>query len=261
MLIALRRAANFAASPAILFYVLPWLMALVVAATVTQPALGLHESVERFIASWTVPGFPFLPGGLPTLGLLTINLCARFLFRSEWHWRKAGIHLTHLGVLVLLVGGLVTMLTVQEGYMVIPEGRTSDQIYAFEKGEIAITPPSKPGESMIWGKDLAKLPFSLTLEHFTRETYPGTDTPKTYQADVVVDNDGVRFPARIGMNEPLRLRGYTIYQSSFIDVGEHRATVLQTVKNQGVVLPYVAGLLMLAGLLLHLIVMSKERRA
>lgn len=232
-------------------------MALIVAATVTQPDLGLYTSVQRFILSWIVPG-TILPGGLAVLAVLAANLLARFLFKSVWQWRKAGIHLTHLGVLVLLVGGLVSMMSLQEGYMVIPEGKTSDQIYAFDKGEITITPPSAPGESMNWGEELATLPFVLELKDFARETYPGTDTPKTYHAEMIVHNGDTAFPARIAMNEPLRLRGYTIYQSSFLDVGDKQATVLQVVRNQGRLLPYLAGFLMLAGLLLHLAVMKRE---
>lgn len=250
----------FLASPGILFYVCPWLMALIIAGTVTQPALGLYPAVDAFLLSWVVwCGFLPLPGGLPTLGLLAVNMLARFLFKSEWVWPKAGIHLAHFGVLVMLFSGLMTVLTAREGYMIIPEGRDSAEIYAYENGEIRITPPEKTGDAMNWGRTLETLPFTLTLTDFVRETYPGTETPSRYYSDVTLQQSGQSFPTRIDMNEPLRMNGYTFYQASFLDVGEHQATVLQVVHNQGRLFPYVSCALMGIGLLLHLIVTIRRR--
>ncbi len=260
MTLFFRRLAPWLASPAILFYTLPWLMALVAAATVTQPALGLHKAVRLFIDSWIVWADMLpLPGGLAALALLGVNLLARFLFKSEWRWRKSGIHLAHLGVLVLLAGGLVTRSATLEGYMVIPEGKTSDVVYAYDEGEIRIVPPAKPGESMQWGTELARLPFALTLEDFVRDTYPGTDTPRAYHSDVELLQNGQAAKTRISLNEPLRLRGYALYQSSFLDVGDRQATVLQVTRDQGRLLPYLAFALLAFGLSLHLFLMRKAK--
>ncbi len=254
------RLTAFLANPGLLFYVCPWLMALIVAGTVTQPSMGLYPAVDAFLLSWVVWCGPLpLPGGLPTLGLLAINMLARFLFKSEWTWPKAGIHLAHFGVLVMLFSGLVTVLCAREGYMVIPEGRASAELYAYDKGEIRITPPQKPGDAMSWGSIMETLPFTLQLSDFVRETYPGTETPSRYYSDVTVQENGQSFPTRIDMNEPLRMNGYTFYQSSFLDVGEHQATVLQVVRNQGRLFPYVSCALIGLGLLLHLVLTIRRR--
>jgi hypothetical protein len=61
------------------------------------------------------------------------------------------------------------------------------------------------------------LPFSLKLEQFAIEHDPGTLTPASYSSRVsVLDGDGQK-EALISMNEPLQMRGYTIYQASYED--------------------------------------------
>ena len=42
------------------------------------------------------------------------------------------------------------------------------------------------------------------------------------------------------MNEPLRHKGYTFFQASFIDDSEIEKTVLATVKNYGRLFPYIS---------------------
>ena len=53
----------------------------------------------------------------------------------------------------------------------------------------------------------------------------------------------------IRMNEPLRYRGETFYQASFLP-GD-RGTVLEVVKNPGWLLPYVACTMVALGMLIH----------
>ena len=58
----------------------------------------------------------------------------------------------------------------------------------------------------------------------------------------------------IQMNEPLRHRGYTFFQASFIEGLDEEATGLAVVKNYGRLFPYISSIIMSVGLLLHLIV-------
>lgn len=94
-------------------------------------------------------------------------------------------------------------------------------------------------------------PYSIALKDFKHDVYLGTDTPKNYQSDVkLVDHEiGVERETSIKMNEPLRHRGETFYQASFLP-GD-RGTVLQVVRNPGWLLPYVSCILVSAGLLVH----------
>ncbi|SVA41121.1 uncharacterized protein METZ01_LOCUS93975, partial [marine metagenome] len=56
----------------------------------------------------------------------------------------------------------------------------------------------------------------------------------------------------IQMNEPLRYKGYTFFQSSFIEGPEGETTVLAVVKNYGRLFPYISSIIMCIGLLFHL---------
>jgi len=99
----------------------------------------------------------------------------------------------------------------------------------------------------------ASLPFAIQLLHFQEDLYPGTDKPRAYQSDVLVNDHGLLWHSLISMNEPLRYHGYTFYQSSFLQSdGEQTATVLAVVKNNGRLFPYIAGVIIAAGLLIHL---------
>ncbi len=60
-----------------------------------------------------------------------------------------------------------------------------------------------------------KLPFTLRLDHFKRELHPRTNMAREYSSQVTKIEDGAEREIRITMNEPLRHRGYTFYQSSW----------------------------------------------
>lgn len=119
----LKRIGQFLSGGSILFYALPWLMMLTVVGTVIQKEIGLYDAVRFYFHSFiTWIGPVPTPGGLTILGLIFISLAINFLFYSNWSWRKAGINLSHFGILLLLFGGILTIVTKEEGFVIIPEG-------------------------------------------------------------------------------------------------------------------------------------------
>jgi hypothetical protein len=60
------------------------------------------------------------------------------------------------------------------------------------------------------------------------------------------------------MNEPLRYKGYTFYQSSFEQRDGIEVSVLNVVKNTGRFFPYLSCLVIFCGLLLHFILRVKK---
>src|SRR5262245_54334747 len=96
------------------------------------------------------------------------------------------------------------------------------------------------------------LPFKLHLIEFRFDRYVGTNTPLNYSSDVrLLDPaEGQDRQVRISMNEPLRYRGETFYQSSF-DERTEKTPVLQAVRNRAWTMPYVACSLVALGLLFH----------
>jgi cytochrome c biogenesis protein ResB len=105
-----------------------------------------------------------------------------------------------------------------------------------------------------------RLPFTVRLDSFRKFSYPGSDIAQEYESVVTVSDGALQWQAAIRMNEPLRYRGYTLYQSSFLEQGGEQVSVLTVVKNAGRVFPYIASSVMCAGLLVHLLLRWRARQ-
>jgi hypothetical protein len=107
-------------------------------------------------------------------------------------------------------------------------------------------------------------PFSLTLEKFSHDIYPGTDIPKNFSSRIRINppDGGAGRDVLIYMNNPLRYAGLTFYQASFD--GEH-TTILQVVRNPSWLAPYIACAAITLGLVIqfvmHLAGFMRRRRA
>lgn len=104
------------------------------------------------------------------------------------------------------------------------------------------------------------LPFSIQLLEFRREMHPGTDMAKSYQSRVLIRDGTAQWESLISMNEPLRYKGYTFYQASFIQTEQGDISVLAVVWNMGRSFPYISGIVMCLGLILHLILRRTGRK-
>jgi hypothetical protein len=108
-------------------------------------------------------------------------------------------------------------------------------------------------------------PYSVTLQKFTHEKYAGTEIPKNFASKVTLTDPerSVNRDVLIYMNHPLRYRGETFYQAGFEQ--DDRATILQVVYNPSFVAPYVACVIVAAGLLvqfgIHLVGFARKRSA
>ena len=94
-------------------------------------------------------------------------------------------------------------------------------------------------------------PYSMTLNDATVENYIGTNTPKFYSSDVVLNDkrNDVTSEQKIWMNNPLRYSDETFYQSGMNETRDGRGlTILQVVKNKGWMIPYVCCMFTVVGL-------------
>jgi cytochrome c biogenesis protein ResB len=107
-------------------------------------------------------------------------------------------------------------------------------------------------------KQRTHLPFSLHLIQFEKQVHPGTQMARSYKSTVTLQDGGVAQRAVIQMNEPLRHRGYTFYQSSFVEHPSGDTTILAVVKNAGRTFPYISSIIMCFGLLIHLMIQSPK---
>jgi len=105
------------------------------------------------------------------------------------------------------------------------------------------------------------LPFTVALKDFQRDMHPGSSMARSFTSDVVVMVEETSRPVHIAMNEPLRYRGFTLFQSSYREVPDGREySTFAVVRNHGRLLPYVASLVIFVGLTIHFMVVVYQKR-
>ncbi|UOE40024.1 cytochrome c biogenesis protein CcsA [Chryseobacterium suipulveris] len=75
-----------------------------------------------------------------------------------------------------------------------------------------------------FGPKVYTTPFSLKLDKFVMETYPGSSSPSAYESHVQIIDQGKQTPYKIYMNHVLNHGGYRFFQASFD--GDRKGTVL-----------------------------------
>jgi cytochrome c-type biogenesis protein CcsB len=100
-------------------------------------------------------------------------------------------------------------------------GKKSETIYLWDReGEKVASATCELDGNMVelsYGSKATALPFSIKLNKFILERYPGSSSPSGYKSDVVLldKKENVEKPFMIFMNNILKYRGYRFYQSSF----------------------------------------------
>ncbi len=177
-------------------------MVIVVIATLDQVNLGIWAVQAKYFRSFVVfqhiPGtglsVPFFPGGYLIGGALLLNLlCAQFL-RFTLTWRNLGLHLTHFGIILLLVGELVTGLLSVESHLTLDTGETRNYAEAAFARELAIVDITDPGFDQVWSVPLARL---ARREPITLPGCPLTIIPVAFHenANFAMRSDAPNAPA------------------------------------------------------------------
>ncbi len=240
----------FLADTKVFFVTTFWLMILLVLGTLAQTEMGLFEAQERYFSSWYFNwSFIPLPGGMPTMGLMTLGLLFHLVLKTRKITKKnIGTFITHVGALILLGGAFITNTASLEGSLILSEGETSNSFELYRKDPN----DKRPGEGPASGKR-AILPFSVTLVDFEKKFYQETLLAKSFKSVVIINDQDLQQERTISMNEPLRYKGYTFYQASFSENSQGETTDLAVVKNEGELLPYVSTILITLGLIIHLV--------
>ena len=133
--------------------------------------------------------------------LLALGIIVMMFVRKSW--KRPVVCALHSSILVILLGALLTMTTGQHGEMTLKPNITTNQ-FTIEKH----------GDSRT-----ETLPFSLTLNRFEVETYPGTHTPMDFVSYLQILDGGTTTDAKISMNNILKYRHYRFYQSDYDEEG------------------------------------------
>ncbi len=115
-------------------------------------------------------------------------------------------------------------------------------------GEAVHTEIAGADVALSYGSKSITLPFSIALEDFQIERYPGSMSPSSYASEVVLIDDaaGVRRPHRIYMNHVLDYQGYRFFQSSYDR--DELGTILSVNHDPGTPITYIGYLMLAIGL-------------
>jgi hypothetical protein len=184
--VLLRDLRDFLVSLELTIVLLVFSMVLVFAATLDQVNLGIWAVQEKYFRSFVIYtqvgrlSLPVFPGGYTVGGLLLANLIAAHLFRFALSWRKAGIVLTHLGLIVLLVGELLTGLWQEDFHLRLTEGETKNYAESFRQHELVVVDATNADYD-----DVVAIPEALVARQtpVQHPKLPFRVTPKSYYAN------------------------------------------------------------------------------
>ena len=98
-----------------------------------------------------------------------------------------------------------------------------------------------------FGPKVYNTPFSLKLDKFVMETYPGSSSPSAYESHVQVIDKGKQTPYKIFMNHVLNHGGYRFFQASFDP--DRKGTVLSVNHDfWGTIITYIGYTFLFLGL-------------
>ncbi len=151
----------------------------------SQPPNELKKSYEPFISKHF---------GYTKVEETDKGLC---IFAEKWRWTRLGVYTVHLSVILLLLGGLIGSIFGFKGYVNIPEGEAVDSIRTIPDGKI------RP------------LGFEIKCNNFKVSFYDN-GAPKEYRSSLTILEKGQPvYKKDIIVNDPLRYKGYSIFQSSY----------------------------------------------
>lgn len=178
--------------------------------TVAQADEGLYQAQARYFKHWFVAGVSLfghklpipLPGGYLIGTLLLINLTAAHIRRFQWTWKKAGIHLTHVGIVLLLVGQLTTDLFSRETQMRVHEGETKSYSESGMDYELAFVSDADaknddvvviPQRLLAGGSELKheSLPFSVRVKNYWPNSTLSFRAPMETNLPPVLTTNGI----------------------------------------------------------------------
>ncbi|MBI3324580.1 MAG: cytochrome c biogenesis protein ResB, partial [Candidatus Omnitrophica bacterium] len=103
-----------------------------------------------------------------------------------------------------------------------------------------------------------ELPFAVKLLDFRKIDYPGTQMAAGFESDVQLTDPqrGVILMRKISMNNPLKYRGYSVFQSSYVP-GAVETTVLSVRNDPGTPFVYAGFLIVILGVAAMFILRTK----
>lgn len=190
-------------------------------ATLAQVKLGIwgvqQEFFRTFFVLGKIPGteipVPLFPGGYTLGGLLLINLLAAHAYRFKFSLKKSGILLTHLGLILLLVGELATNLWQEDFILRLDEGQTRNYSESLRETELAVIDTTDPAWDDVVAIPTERLSGLSEIQHpklpfrvVTRAYYPNAfvETAPSEGAPATTPDVPIRATRDIGTRAAVR---------------------------------------------------------
>ncbi|MBF0281231.1 MAG: cytochrome c biogenesis protein ResB [Zetaproteobacteria bacterium] len=152
---------------------------------------GSVEKLKKLLPAWSWRTQQDMPGGMVSMR------------GDKGAYHKAGYILVHSALLVILVGGWMSVQLGFRGNMSVPEGEVGNEITFLKDTDV----------------QRKTMPFSVRCNSFNLEFF-STGAPKEFRSNLTIIDDGKEvLTSDIIVNEPLYYKGVRIYQASFGDGG------------------------------------------
>ncbi len=175
--------------------------------TLAQVDLGLYKAQNEFFrsfiiywgpkgASWRIPVFP---GGYLIGGVLLLNLIASQLQRYTFTVGKIGLWMVHVGLILLLLGQLLTDLLSRETILHLRNGEARNYSETEREAELAVVDTTDPGADKV-----VAIPQGILARQ--RSIRPG-DLPLTIRVKQFFPNSAVQNRAADSAQPPAATQG------------------------------------------------------
>ena len=190
-------------------------LVLVFVGTLAQVDLGLYKAQNEFFrsffiywgprdASWKIPVFP---GGYLIGTVLLVNLLAAHVKRFTLTRKKIGIWMVHVGVMLLLLGQLLTDMVSHESVLHLREGQAKNYSETERETELAVIDATDadsdkvvaiPQRVLTHRKEIQHpdLPFTVQVKHYFANSLTNDRAPDAVEPPAATQGIGPRATVR-----------------------------------------------------------------
>ena len=132
-------------------------------------------------------------------------------------------------------------------HLIAQEGSQTAETWLGLRGSVSL-PLGKEPVTVEYRPAVRELPFTIKLLDFRKIDYPGTQMAAAFESDVELTDAkrGIILMRKISMNHPLRYRGFSFYQSSYVP-GAVETTVLSARNDPGTPFVYAGFIIVILG--------------
>lgn len=135
-----------------------------------------------------------------------------YIFSERGRISRLGMLVTHVGIVIFLIGAFIGSVLGVRGQIEIEEGGKADYIRKYREG------------SLVPGDEIYKLPFEIKVKKFWLDYYESKEfsgAVKSYNSLIqIVQNSNVIKEAVVQVNNPMDYKGYRIFQTSYGKTGD-----------------------------------------